>query len=321
MKYLFTFLLTGVIACSFAQRQNVYFFKNNGRQVNQRDSADYTRVVREPDSGSTFYKVMEYYLNGKPKAFGQSSSIYPIKLEGTYVTYNLNGNKNSVLNYKAGFLAGAQHHYFPNGKLQETRTYADVLAKNENPFKRDYLVTTLNDTTGSPLVTNGNGKYISYNKDLTKVITVGMIKNGLKDGEWKMNIGNDSILVTENYNEGKFITGSAKLANGESYTYTQADSPPEFKGGMQAFYKFLAQTLRYPSAAQEKRLQGRVQLSFIVERDGTITNIKETGISPGAVLTSEAIRVISLSPAWNPGIKFGRPVRTTYTVPVVFTLR
>jgi TonB family protein len=321
MKFLFTILLTGVITCSFAQRQNAYFFKNNGRQVKQRDSADYTRVVREPDSGSTFYKVMEYYLNGKPKAFGQSSNVYPLKLEGAYVTYDLKGNKSSELNYKAGILTGAQHHYYPNGKLHETRTYADVIAKNENPFKRDYLVTTLNDTTGSPLVANGNGKYISYNKYLTKVITVGMIKNGLKDGEWKMNISNDSILVTENYNEGKFITGSARLANGESYTYTQADSPPEFKGGMQAFYKFLAQTLRYPAAAQERRLQGRVQLSFIVERDGSITDIKEIGISPSPILTAEAIRVISLSPAWSPGIKYGRVTRATYTVPVVFTLR
>lgn len=320
MKLIFTFFLLLVATIAFSQKQITTFYKNNGSRVTVRDSADYIRVVREPDSGSTYYKVMEYYLNGKPKALGQSSSIMPLKMEGAYVTYHANGNKSSELNYRADILTGVQYYYYPNGKLQETRTYSSVVAKNENPFKRPYLITTLNDTAGTALITNGNGKYMLYDKKLAKITTEGMVKNGLKDGEWKMTVGKDSILITEIYNNGTLKTGTSKFANGESYTYTEPDKLPEFKGGVQGFYQFLSKNIRYPAEAQRNTIQGQVTLTFIVEKDGKLTGIKQVGKSPSELLTAEAIRVLNKSPKWQPGVQYGRVVRVIYTVPIVFAL-
>jgi TonB family protein len=320
MKTLFTCSLLLLSVVTFAQRQNVYFFKNNGRRVTVRDSADYTRVVREPDSGSVYYKVLEYYLNGKPKRMGLSSTIDPIKLEGTCTSYFNTGKRRDVLNYRGGLLTNDQFYYYPNGKLKEVRNYPDLLNKNKTPYNQAYLITTFNDTTGTALVTNGTGHYVDYNKDFTKAITQGNVKNGLKDGEWNIVIGKDSILVKENYSNGKLVTGTAKFANGESYTYTLPEKLPEFNGGLQAFYKFLNKTLRYPELAYKSQIQGKVLVSFIVEKDGTLSNIRATDNNVAEVLNTEAIRVLSLSPKWNPGIQYGRPVRVTYTVPVIFKL-
>lgn len=238
MKLIFTFFLLLVATIAFSQKQITTFYKNNGSRVTVRDSADYIRVVREPDSGSTYYKVMEYYLNGKPKALGQSSSIMPLKMEGAYVTYHANGNKSSELNYRADILTGVQYYYYPNGKLQETRTYSSVVAKNENPFKRPYLITTLNDTAGTALITNGNGKYMLYDKKLAKITTEGMVKNGLKDGEWKMTVGKDSILITEIYNNGTLKKVLRSLPMARAILTPSPTNCPNLKEVYKAFTSF-----------------------------------------------------------------------------------
>ena len=118
MKALLTLVCVFTTLLCFSQvRQNVYFYKNSGKQVKERDSADYTRVIREPDSGSKFFKVLEYYINGKPKRMGESSTIDPIMLEGQCITYHNSGGRKEVLNYKRGKLINEQYYYYPNGKL------------------------------------------------------------------------------------------------------------------------------------------------------------------------------------------------------------
>lgn len=323
MKTLFTFILTLVGISGYAQqaRQNVYFIKNNGVEVKQRDSADYTRIIREPDSGAVLYKLLEYYPNGKARRMGTTSTIDPIKLEGPCTSFYESGTRKNVLNYHKGILANEQTYYYQNGKVSEVRNYPDSLNKNKIIANQNYLLITLNDTSGTPLVTNGSGHQKIYDSKYTKVTGEGDIKNGVKDGEWKFSVGkNDSLLVNETYNNGKFVKGTATSSNGESYTYTQADALPEFNGGVQSFNKFLSRTLRYPAEAQTRNLQGRVNVSFVVEKDGSLTSIKVVGLAPAQVLCDEALRVVKLSPAWNPGIRYGRPIRTVYTVPVVFML-
>jgi hypothetical protein len=86
----------------FSQRQNVYFLKNNGKYVSQRDSADYIRIVREPDSASVLYNVFEFYLNGTQKLLGKSKTIDPPRYEGQCLEYYANGTKESITNYQTG---------------------------------------------------------------------------------------------------------------------------------------------------------------------------------------------------------------------------
>ncbi|WP_081834989.1 MULTISPECIES: energy transducer TonB [unclassified Bacteroides] len=95
------------------------------------------------------------------------------------------------------------------------------------------------------------------------------------------------------------------------------DVMPEFPGGMSVCLKFLASSIRYPIEAQEKKIQGKVVASFIVEKDGSLSNIKVVE-SVHPLLDAEAVRVISMMPKWKPGIKLNQPVRVIYRVPVTF---
>ena len=95
---------------------------------------------------------------------------------------------------------------------------------------------------------------------------------------------------------------------------------PEYPGGSNKLYSYLAKNIKYPKQAVKDKAQGKVFVSFYVEKDGKITNAKVTkGISKD--LDEEALRVIMSSPKWNPGIAAnGRPERVAYQLPINFTL-
>jgi TonB family protein len=101
--------------------------------------------------------------------------------------------------------------------------------------------------------------------------------------------------------------------------FTAVEQNPGFPGGMDAFFKFLSKNIKYPQEMRDKNVQGRVIIQFIVEPDGWLTNFKvarDLGYGAG----EEALRVLSLSPKWEPGIQNGKPVRVMYSVPITFTL-
>ncbi|WP_295800262.1 energy transducer TonB [Mucilaginibacter sp.] len=101
--------------------------------------------------------------------------------------------------------------------------------------------------------------------------------------------------------------------------FTSVEQVPVFPGGMEKFYAYLQKTMRYPAVARENGTQGKVIVSFVCERDGSLTDIHVTrGIGDGC--DEEAARVIKASPKWSPGIQNGRPVRVAYSVPISFAL-
>jgi TonB family protein len=101
--------------------------------------------------------------------------------------------------------------------------------------------------------------------------------------------------------------------------YNMVDKQPSFPGGLEAFGKYLGSSIIYPKEDREAGRSGRVICSFIVEADGTLTDIKSVR-SPSETMAKEAIRVLMKSPKWKPGIKDGKAVRVTYTVPIAFAL-
>lgn len=95
---------------------------------------------------------------------------------------------------------------------------------------------------------------------------------------------------------------------------------PEFPGGQGELMSFIAKSIKYPVVAQENGIQGRVTVSFVVNRDGTIVDAEVVrGID--ASLDKEALRVINSMPKWKPGEQRGKPVRVKYTVPINFRLQ
>jgi len=105
----------------------------------------------------------------------------------------------------------------------------------------------------------------------------------------------------------------------DNQVFTAVEIQPEYPGGEAALGKFLQKNIRYPSIAKENNIQGRVYIQFVVERDGSLTDVKIVR-DPGSGLGDEAIRVLKLSPHWKPGVQNGKPVRVQFTLPVNFSL-
>ena len=102
--------------------------------------------------------------------------------------------------------------------------------------------------------------------------------------------------------------------------FDQAETMPEFPGGVGKLMEYVAKNVRYPKEAEDKCLQGRVIATFIVEKDGSITSAKIVrSIDPA--LDAEALRVINGMPNWKPGTQKGEPVRVKYTIPISFRLQ
>lgn len=91
------------------------------------------------------------------------------------------------------------------------------------------------------------------------------------------------------------------------------------KGGMSAFYKYVSDKMKYPAQARRMGIEGKVFVEFVINRDGSITDVKAIkGI--GAGCDEEAVRVVQSAPPWNPGKQRGKPVRQRYVVPIIFKL-
>ncbi|MET4138833.1 TonB family protein [Pedobacter sp. UYP1] len=103
------------------------------------------------------------------------------------------------------------------------------------------------------------------------------------------------------------------------YDFVTLTTPPSFPGGMENFYKFLGKSVKYPEEAVKNNVEGKVFLSYIVEKDGTLTDIKVVR-ALGAGTDEEAVRVLKLSPKWTPGYSGKDPVRVKYNLPIGFTL-
>ena len=103
--------------------------------------------------------------------------------------------------------------------------------------------------------------------------------------------------------------------------YDVVDNMPSFPGGQSSLFQFLSQNIKYPLLCEEKGIQGRVICSFIVERDGSISNVLVSK-SVHELLDREAVRIIKAMPKWIPGrLKDGTSVRVKYTMPVTFRLQ
>jgi TonB family protein len=150
---------------------------------------------------------------------------------------------------------------------------------------------------------------------------VRVIKNSPK---WKPGVQNGRLVrvqysVPINFSLGN-KTAAVQTNDGDNNpVFTAVEHAPSFPGGDKAFSTFLAANIRYPKAARDAGRQGRVIASFIVERDGSLSNVKIVrGLGLGT--DEEAVRVLQLSPDWEPGVQNGKPVRVTYAVPINFAL-
>ena len=132
-------------------------------------------------------------------------------------------------------------------------------------------------------------------------------------------IGNDESGEVLKAKE-MIINEPVKPKEEENKVFDVVEQMPSFPGGMAALMAYLQKSIKYPPVAEENGIQGRVVCTFVVERDGSVTDVKVAkSVDPS--LDKEAVRVVSAMPKWIPGKQNGQSVRVKYTLPVTFRLQ
>ena len=133
--------------------------------------------------------------------------------------------------------------------------------------------------------------------------------------------GNDDAAPTieENPSELKVVEAPPPVVEDRTYEMFDIQKPPSFPGGEKELLRFLAENIKYPPLARENNIQGNVALTFVVNKNGSVSDVtilRDIGGGCG----KEAVRVVNSMPRWNPGEANGNPVKVRFTLPVRFKL-
>ncbi|RZK15632.1 MAG: energy transducer TonB, partial [Flavobacterium sp.] len=238
--------------------------------------------------------------------------------------YYPNGQKKSTVNYKKNEITGTAYYFFADGKVKKRLEYIE-----EDPIEKKAGIKSLDakfkliyqvDSLGKVFVQDGNGHLIEETKIGKEVLVEeGDYKDGYKEGVWTGKYLSGKSSYTETYSLSKLVSGVNTVGD-KTYEYTDLGSPPQFKGGINQFYKYLSRSIKYPTEAYKSGIGGSVYMSFVVEKDGQVADVKiDKRVYPS--IDEEALRVMNDSPKWIPGTQRGLPVRVKYNIPIRFNVR
>lgn len=185
---------------------------------------------------------------------------------------------------------------------------------------------------------------ISVCAENKKVSATKITQNGEEKTVYVMTSGGNATVTTTGSSDGrKKSTTITKQGNGNTASVLtsdgetiididlsnlrsdlpklQAEEMPEYQGGMSAMMSFIMENIKYPEDAKKAGKEGRVVCSFIVDKEGKVTEPHVVQSSGTQSLDDEAVRLVSLMPNWKPGKDKGEPVNVLYTIPVLFKLK
>lgn len=266
---------------------------------------------------------------------------------GEYLSYYEGGQKKVQATYNNDRYTGLYQEFFPDGQLRAeavfTKEYyirSKAVRYHPNGSKR--LVMDL-DSSGTGSV---RGYYLNGELQIE-----GQYRNGYRIGRWNYYAGG-KVVDTREYNE--FQAHKDRIAYLRSVEKSKTDREPEnenelidqtslvffmgyefgeeelegiikfpdeeakFDGGHQALAQYISDNVAYPDKALKKNIEGRTYIKFVVETDGSVTNVEFEGGSK--IFKNESIRVVKAMPNWIPGKVAGEPVRTRCRLPIIYQL-
>lgn len=211
-------------------------------------------------------------------------------------------------------------HYMPSDSVQMTgafKDYAQTIKEGE------FIYYTKNGRISSKASYKDgqlDGQKNYYNQDGSLSSTESFVK-GINHGDFIVYYESGVIQRKETYENGVLKFKACYLENGKKTKYFPSDIPASYPhGGMEGVKKYIAQNLKYPKEAVEKKIEGKVYVQFVISTSGEITNVKvRKGVDP--ILDDEAVRVVKAMPDWKPGKINGKPVNSTFSLPITFSLR
>jgi len=201
-------------------------------------------------------------------------------------------------NYKGSTVVSM--HIDERGRISNVQ-----ILKSMSPYIDKEVTHVLNSIYGLKPAMNNN-----QNVALDYVLTI----------TFSNNPKTNSIRTTafEYYPQSVSLSGDADVDKTKQ-VFAAVEKEPTYPGGTTAFLQFLGSNIIYPIEARRKRIQGRVILTFVVEKDGTLSSFKILR-SPDDLLSMESLRVMKTTLPFEPGMQNGRTVRVQYTIPISFSL-
>jgi len=312
-----TLLILSLLFFQVVKAQNatdslLFYFHNNG-SVSSAGDADYRMCIMPVNLNTGFSVVKEYYPNNQLKFVGNTSSrsYSSLCLEGKCINYFKNGSKKCIADYSKGYIVGDLKKFYPNDSLY---CYQKI---SENG--KAYL-TECRDSTGKILAEKGKGQWIRFDDNFNYVIETGQIVNGRPDGDWKEVYAGYDKPLTFTYKKGMVITPAIdSLTAYVNGLMPNEISKPEFNyGGKKGVNSFLVRSIKFPAYDRINNVSGKVVATFIIEKDGSVTNIR-TISSPDTYMAQAVEDALSLSPQWVPGTQNGQPVRVQRVISFTFS--
>ncbi len=170
-------------------------------------------------------------------------------------------------------------------------------------------------STPAPKAITQEVKAVDKSKEVTQTMSTTTSELLVGDGQGAV----DGADVKEVAPETPVDNTNPTAQNESPLNFTVVQKIPEFPGGWSAFMQWLTKNLKYPASAQKDKIQGMVVVSFIVNKDGSVADVK-VSTSADPILDKEALRVLKMMPKWKPGMDRNKVCRTMIAVPVVFKL-
>ncbi len=354
MRKLF-FAILSSFAVITLHAQDTTYYDANDKVVASLTEALYYKVVSKDVENPKWTKELVYYKSGKIKSEAILNSWkkdrMSTKYERVYKEWYESGQLHKEIGFSNGNLNGRVISYWENGKIKHEGYYLNEVlkeGKNYNSDGSDAPDGPYRKVAKYPGGYSEHYKYIynnfikviqdrdtSFSGKLYLVFTVN--KDGStsditvekKVAPWIAEIG---IQMVKNMPKWEPAVTDGEISKIQQTTpvnirmkndnspFVIVEQMPEFPGGTDKMMRYLSNTIRYPVEAQMKKVQGMVITSFIVGKDGAISDIEVVrGIGNGC--DDEAVRVIKNMPTWVPGKQGGQLVPVKFTLPIRFALR
>lgn len=277
-----------------ADEQHSYFYRVGAKKVSKkRTEAVFIDTVKTFFTASNKIRSREYYADGQKN--------------GSFTTYFENGAIKDKGTYREGLATGRLTSWYETGAMQSELNIEHGQIEIINYW----------DEFNVQLVKDGSGYCFCY-LYAGELLKEGKVVKGTLDSTWRY-LSGDTVKFIVEFNKGKVLKVTKPSRNAEVKDNGQSTAA-EFPEGTSALTKFLERNIRYPEQAKRMGIEGRVYTKFMVETDGSITEITiMKGINDD--LNNEAIRIIKSMPLWQPATREGIPVRSQALLPITFNLK
>lgn len=315
-KFILFFLLFSKVL--FAQEINdKKIYLDSAKVVTDEIHHVYYRVVKDYTLDKPDYSIIQYYKSGKKESEGISISKETLREKGIFISYYEDENKKASVTYDdEGYKNGNCVFWHENGDVKFEGVFIkstykkDGLEKTESALK----ITNYWNKNKAQTVINGNGDFTDdgYFDSLNdNSVSSGELINGFKDGIWTGHNVKLGITFSENYNNGKLISGKSIDSNNVEYTFNVIAMNAEPKDGLKGFYKYVVRNVNIPDNIGS----GKIYTQFTVTSTGEIVRVE---IMKGlrADIDQEIMRVVSKYKDFNPAKFRGIKLKSNYTLPI-----